>query len=359
MKENSTYSLHKLMEIVDISVVPAMQAVSTRAGFFALMDTLVALSHEVIDEYSAARLDEDARRRYMAKLGAFQKRLLDINATRAVWAIEQFTAALEGGDGRKAQQQFQNLSRVLHPLVTKIEHAKLALTPATGAAAEEPRVRQPAPDVPTARVRSVDGRPAAPAKPELFERILTLVRNFEAAPAIEQLRVLESVTFSVETDETLLAVHADLMRFAYAEAGEKLEGLLRSLYGAQGAPGGAGRKKILAVDDQPVVLSALQAMLGEHYTVICVTGHMAALQYLTNNSVDLVLLDIEMPDMDGFTLLGIIRKMERYKDVPIVFLTGRASAQDVREARALGGNDFVRKPVDAETLHAKLEKYLI
>lgn len=64
-------------------------------------------------------------------------------------------------------------------------------------------------------------------------------------------------------------------------------------------------KKILAIDDVPDVLTTVKSVLSKRYTVYGVTNHKAALKFLTSNQADLILLDIEMPDMDGFAMQKI------------------------------------------------------
>ena len=119
-----------------------------------------------------------------------------------------------------------------------------------------------------------------------------------------------------------------------------------------------GTKRILAIDDVPDVLSTIKAVLQDSYTVFGVTNGMSAMKFLANNTADLILLDIEMPDMDGFTLLRIIRQMENYKKTPVVFLTGNASVEYIRTAIENGGNDFVKKPFEVHVLKEKIRKLI-
>ncbi len=361
MKDVTAYSLHKLMDIPDISITAMFQSLPSRTSFFEYMDTVLLLGHEILDGFAGLDLDGEELPRYMDRVALLEKRLLDINAAKAVWAVEQFSAMLATGSAAQVRHQFQGMERVLLQLITKIERSKIS---SGGEAA--PDFFGPAPATPASAPGSISpaplaaapgGRLKAQAKPEMFEKVAVLINNFEINYAMQQLEGLESFTFSDEIDNQVSAIHACLAKFAYDEAAAKTQALIQFL--GTGQNGAAGeKKKILAVDDMPVVLSAVKSMLDDHYTVCCVTNHMAALQYLTNNYADLVLLDIEMPDMDGFTLLSIIRKMERYKNVPVIFLTSHASAEHVKTALELGGNDYIKKPVDADILLGKLAKHL-
>ncbi len=100
----------------------------------------------------------------------------------------------------------------------------------------------------------------------------------------------------------------------------------------------------------PDVLSTVKAVLRNTYAVYGLINHMAALKFLTSNSADLILLDIEMPDMNGFALLGIIRKIRAYESMPVIFLTGNASVENIKKAHSAGSNDFAPKPLEAKVL---------
>ena len=80
-------------------------------------------------------------------------------------------------------------------------------------------------------------------------------------------------------------------------------------------------KTILVVDDDKLNLSAARKVLSGEYKVIPVVRGTQALSYLENEECDMILLDISMPEMDGFELLRKIRTMENGKDIPVIFLT--------------------------------------
>ncbi len=123
---------------------------------------------------------------------------------------------------------------------------------------------------------------------------------------------------------------------------------------------GAGasiRRKILAVDDMPDVLLTIKSFLKIKYEVFTATNHMTALQVLAHKDPDLILLDIEMPDKDGFDILRLIRKIRGYENTPVIFLTGNVTPDNVRRSRAIGGNDFIRKPIDSQVLLSRVGRY--
>jgi CheY-like chemotaxis protein len=126
------------------------------------------------------------------------------------------------------------------------------------------------------------------------------------------------------------------------------------VYGA----GASVKKRILAIDDMPDILLSIKAILKIKYEVFAVTNHMSALQVLAHKDPDLILLDIEIPDKNGFDILRLIRKIRGYESTPVIFLTGNVTTDNIRRSQAAGGNDFIRKPIDPQVLLSKIDKYL-
>jgi two-component system sensor histidine kinase/response regulator len=107
-------------------------------------------------------------------------------------------------------------------------------------------------------------------------------------------------------------------------------------------------KLVLAVDDAKENLSLVQAAVGAAgYSFIGASSGRECLSLLTRIQPKVILLDIEMPELDGFETCRIIRATEEPRArVPIVFLTARKTAEDVKRCIAVGGNDFIIKPFD-------------
>lgn len=115
---------------------------------------------------------------------------------------------------------------------------------------------------------------------------------------------------------------------------------------------------ILLVDDHPANLLAMQAALenlGEN--LVTLGSGMALLDYLLRGkNVAAILLDVQMPDMDGFETAELIRGSERWQHVPIVFLTAHSkSAMDVLKGYSIGAVDYMLKPIAPEILKAKVK----
>src|SRR5579885_3848314 len=118
----------------------------------------------------------------------------------------------------------------------------------------------------------------------------------------------------------------------------------------------AQRAKILIVDDQPENLVALDALLSDFgEDIIKAASGREALKLLLEQEFALILLDIQMPDMDGFETARLIRQRENTKHIPIIFLTAMYT-EDVHEAEAysLGAVDFMTKPFPPHVIRSKV-----
>lgn len=119
-------------------------------------------------------------------------------------------------------------------------------------------------------------------------------------------------------------------------------------------------KKVLLVDDDPRNIFALKAVLrSKGYTCLTAQSGRAALDLLdTEKEVGLVLLDMMMPDMDGYEAMAQLRKHDTGKTLPVVAVTARAMKGDREKCLDAGAADYVSKPVDMDVLEPILRKYL-
>ncbi len=118
------------------------------------------------------------------------------------------------------------------------------------------------------------------------------------------------------------------------------------------------KKKILAIDDSVIALKQLQNILEKKFEFAGATSGLAGLKRLDSEHFDLVLLDIEMPVMDGFATLTSIRQRESLKDIPIIILTGTRHKDKVIKGITSGVHGYVVKPADSELLISKIESAL-
>ena len=119
------------------------------------------------------------------------------------------------------------------------------------------------------------------------------------------------------------------------------------------------KKNILVIDDSEAHLTITEVMLEDVFDVTLAQSGEAALDMLYSDFIpDLVLLDIMMPEMDGWETYNRIRAISFLKDVPIVFVTS-ASGDDIKgRALRMGAVDFIQKPLDREDIISRISSIL-
>jgi CheY-like chemotaxis protein len=123
---------------------------------------------------------------------------------------------------------------------------------------------------------------------------------------------------------------------------------------------GPSRAKILMVDDRPENLLALEAILqGLGHELVTATSGEEALKRLLTEDVAVILLDVQMPGMDGFETAAHVKKREKTRDIPILFLTAiDGEAHQAFRGYAAGAVDYLAKPFDPWVLKAKVSVFL-
>ncbi|MBI5141933.1 MAG: response regulator [Nitrospirae bacterium] len=117
--------------------------------------------------------------------------------------------------------------------------------------------------------------------------------------------------------------------------------------------------RILCVDDEPVNLKLLDAMLVPNgYEVLCAADGAQALSVVNGGNVDLVLLDVMMPVMDGFQVCRAIKNDERLRNIPVVIITALQSREDRITGIEAGAEDFISKPFDQGEVLARISTLL-
>ena len=116
---------------------------------------------------------------------------------------------------------------------------------------------------------------------------------------------------------------------------------------------------ILIVDDTPDNLRVLSATLGDRdYDVQCAINGKLALMAVANQPPDLVLLDIKMPEMDGYQVCEALKSQQKTADIPVIFLSALDDVIDKVKAFAVGGVDYITKPFQVEEVLARVEHQL-
>jgi CheY-like chemotaxis protein len=114
---------------------------------------------------------------------------------------------------------------------------------------------------------------------------------------------------------------------------------------------------VLSVDDSPIVQTKIKRALTNHFEVLLANDAMSALHLLARQPVDLILLDVTMPGIDGIELCQTLRRMSKFAQLPIVMLTAKDKSYDRTLAEMVGATEYLTKPLDDDKLLAVVNKY--
>lgn len=118
------------------------------------------------------------------------------------------------------------------------------------------------------------------------------------------------------------------------------------------------RSKLLIVDDETVNIRMLDGLLHDDYDIVVATNGEQALKRAVTALPDLILLDIKMPDMDGYEVCSYLMKNELTRDIPIVFVTALNSDADEKKGLDLGAVDYITKPYRPFIIQARIKNHL-
>jgi len=121
---------------------------------------------------------------------------------------------------------------------------------------------------------------------------------------------------------------------------------------------GKVRKKIIYVDDVNYSLMTVKTRLKDHYEVYPADSVLKMYEFLENIKPDLILMDVNMPDIDGYEAIKSLKSDNRYADIPVIFLTGNSDRESVVKGLSLGAVDYVIKPFSASKLIESIEVHL-
>jgi len=120
-----------------------------------------------------------------------------------------------------------------------------------------------------------------------------------------------------------------------------------------------GKGTILYVEDNQDNRMLIRRVLeAEGFSFVDAKDAAQALERLQANSIDLILMDINMPDVDGYTLTSQIRSMPRYANVPIIAVTANVMRGDRERSLEAGCDGYIQKPIDIDTLSYQIERFL-
>lgn len=117
------------------------------------------------------------------------------------------------------------------------------------------------------------------------------------------------------------------------------------------------KKKILVVDDSGAMLRSVKGWLEDYYQVTLANSGAMAIKYLSTNRPDLVLLDYEMPVINGKQLLEIIRSESEFNDIPVMFLTSKNDAETIRQVLGLKPEGYILKTTKPEQILQMIHEF--
>ncbi|MEM7065860.1 MAG: response regulator [Cyanobacteria bacterium P01_B01_bin.77] len=120
----------------------------------------------------------------------------------------------------------------------------------------------------------------------------------------------------------------------------------------------SARPTILSVDDSPVVQTMIKRAIGEDYHLLLANNAMDALNLLNRENIELLLLDVTMPDIDGLELCRIIRNINKFRDLPVIMLTAKDGMFNKIKGQMAGSTHYLTKPIDRQKLMGVLSKYV-
>jgi len=119
------------------------------------------------------------------------------------------------------------------------------------------------------------------------------------------------------------------------------------------------RKKILVVDDDKKSRYLVSFLLEkEGFKVIMATNGLEGIEAARKQQVDLIIMDIKMPKMDGYETTRRIRRLKKYKSIPIIALTSYAITEDKEKVIKAGCTEYMSKPITPETFISEIKKFL-
>lgn len=119
-------------------------------------------------------------------------------------------------------------------------------------------------------------------------------------------------------------------------------------------------KRILIAEDSPTTRSLLISTIEpmEVYEIVEAASGFDALRLLPRGKVDLIITDINMPDINGLELINYIRNNPNYRSIPLFIISTESSEKDMEKGLALGANEYLAKPFDPVRLQDLIHKYI-
>ena len=119
-----------------------------------------------------------------------------------------------------------------------------------------------------------------------------------------------------------------------------------------------GDNSVLVVDDENMNMFALTHILRPEYTVYAAKNGQSAIRIAKKQLPDVILLDILMPEMDGYEVLSLLKSDEETRKIPVIFVTGLINPEDEKKGLEMGAADYINKPFDADDVRMKIRNQI-
>src|ERR1700751_3314958 len=130
--------------------------------------------------------------------------------------------------------------------------------------------------------------------------------------------------------------------------------------GSTGMANVGEKKLVLIVDDAPANLQIVHSILKDDFKIRVATSGAKALDLVkVKPQPDLILLDVTMPEMDGYEVCGILKATPDARDIPVIFLTGKTEADDETKGFEAGAVDYIHKPFSPAVVKARVHTHLV
>jgi CheY-like chemotaxis protein len=191
---------------------------------------------------------------------------------------------------------------------------------------------------------------------------LPIVVHLKAEPAKKDEALLKqasrtSVLRDVKSQERMLDEVAFYLHRRLDRLPQEKRSIIEALHGT--APMLAGKKALVVDDDIRNIFAMTSLLEHSQMSVLSAESGKEALKILSENpDLDVVLMDIMMPEMDGYDTMQAIRKEDRFKSLPIIALTAKAMKGDREKCIEMGASDYITKPVDSDQLLSLMRLWL-
>lgn len=191
---------------------------------------------------------------------------------------------------------------------------------------------------------------------DMQEKITKFIQDYKSHKVIEEssAAMTSSDFSSVSTVDMLAQIDAEIEMM-----GKGISPKASSAFSpVQKQPEIPGRPRILVIDDATIIHKTIKGHLDAEYEVATAISGKVALRFLCSKEVSLILLDYEMPEMDGPAVLKKLRENPALAKIPVVFLTGINDVEKTKNALALKPQGYLLKPVDKNALISKIHELL-